>query len=280
MSEHDQAVRMPKMAYFQCFRAIVWREVQRFVHQRGRFIAALVRPIVWLTIFAAGLRPLLELSVNPPYSTNVTYETYITPGLLGMIQLFNGMQSSLSMVYDREMGNMRILLVSPFPRWFLLMSKLAGGVFVSLLQVYSFLFMAWLWGVQLPVAGYIAVMPVLVLTGFMLGSIGLALSSAIRQLENFAGVMNFVIFPTFFLSSALYPLSQMQETNSIIHAISLANPFTQAVELMRYALLLEVEWTALALVMGYCAAFVFLALLAYTPARGMMFRPSGMRRQD
>ena len=279
MSENDQAVRMRKMAYFHCFRAIVWREAQRFVHQRGRFIAALVRPIVWLTIFATGLRSLLDLSVNPPYSTDITYEMYITPGLLGMIQLFNGMQSSLSMVYDREMGNMRTLLVSPFPRWFLLMSKLAGGVFVSLLQVYAFLLIAWLWGVHLPVAGYVAVLPVLVLTGFMLGSVGLALSSGIRQLENFAGVMNFVIFPAFFLSSALYPLSQMQEANSIIYAISLANPFTHAVELIRFALLLQVQWTALGLVTVYCAAFICLALLAYTPARGLTFRPGSMRRQ-
>ena len=72
-----------------------------------------MRPLVWLFIFAAGFRQVLGVSIIPPYETYVLYEVYITPGLMAMIQLFNGMQSSLSMVYDREMGNMRTLLVSP-----------------------------------------------------------------------------------------------------------------------------------------------------------------------
>ncbi|MGA8769393.1 MAG: ABC transporter permease, partial [Rhodomicrobium sp.] len=125
--------------YFVCFKGIVWREGLRFLHQRERFISALVRPLVWLFIFAAGFRQVLGISIIPPYETYILYEVYITPGLLAMIQLFNGMQSSLSMVYDREMGNMRTLLVSPFPRWFLLSSKLLAGTFVSILQVYAFL---------------------------------------------------------------------------------------------------------------------------------------------
>ncbi len=97
------------------------------MHQRERFVSALVRPLVWLFIFAAGFRQVLGVSIIPPYETYVLYEVYITPGLMAMIQLFNGMQSSLSMVYDREMGGMRTLLVSPFPRWFLLSSKLLAG---------------------------------------------------------------------------------------------------------------------------------------------------------
>ena len=67
---------------------------------------------------------MLGLSITPPYQTYVLYEVYVTPGLAGMILLFSGMQSSLSMVYDRETGAMRTLLVSPYPRWFLLGSKL------------------------------------------------------------------------------------------------------------------------------------------------------------
>src|SRR5436305_5416222 len=106
--------------YAICMAGIVWREGLRFLHQRERFISALVRPLVWLFIFAAGFRQVLGVSIIPPYETYVLYEVYITPGLMAMIQLFNGMQSSLSIVYDREMANMRTLLVSPMPRWFLL----------------------------------------------------------------------------------------------------------------------------------------------------------------
>src|ERR671929_1338652 len=136
--------------YAICLKGIVWREALRFLHQRERFVAALVRPLVWLFIFAAGFRQVLGVSIIPPYDTYVLYEVYITPGLMLLIQLFNGMQSSLSMVYDREMGNMRTLLVSPFPRWFLLSAKLIAGTTISLLQVYAFLLVAWLLGVELP----------------------------------------------------------------------------------------------------------------------------------
>ncbi|MBV8744054.1 MAG: ABC transporter permease, partial [Xanthobacteraceae bacterium] len=184
--------------YAICLAGIVWREGLRFLHQRERFISALVRPLVWLFIFAAGFRQVLGVSIIPPYETYVLYEVYITPGLIAMIQLFNGMQSSLSMVYDREMGNMRTLLVSPFPRWYLLSSKLIAGTAVSLLQVYAFLFIAWFWEIEPPPVGYLTVIPALVLSGLMLGALGMLISSVIKQLENFAGVMNFVIFPMFF----------------------------------------------------------------------------------
>ena len=196
---------------------IVWREALRFLHQRERFISALVRPLVWLFIFAAGFRQVLGVSIIPPYETYVLYEVYITPGLVGMIQLFNGMQSSLSMVYDREMGSMRTLLVSPLPRWFLLVSKLLAGVAVSVLQVYAFLLIAWFWEIEPPPLGYLAVLPALILAGLMLGALGLLISSLIKQLENFAGVMNFVIFPMFFASSALYPLWRVQESSPLLY---------------------------------------------------------------
>ena len=119
------AASMPA-GYIACFSGIVWREVLRFLHQRERFLSALVRPLVWLFIFAAGFRQVLGVSIIPPYQTYVLYEVFVTPGLVGMILLFNAMQSSLSMVYDRETGAMRTLLVSPFPRSFLLISKLVG----------------------------------------------------------------------------------------------------------------------------------------------------------
>ena len=164
-----------------------------------------MRPLLWLFIFAAGFRQVLGVSIIPPYKTYVLYEVYITPGLCGMILLFSGMQSSLSMVYDREMGNMRTLLVSPFPRWFLLVSKLLAGVAVSIAQVYVFLFVAWFWDVKAPPLGYLFVLPALFLAGLMLCALGMFLSSMIKQLENFAGVMNFVIFPDVFRLAGALP---------------------------------------------------------------------------
>jgi ABC-2 type transport system permease protein len=247
--------------------AIVKREALRFVHQRERFIAALVRPLVWLLVFAAGFRAALGLSIIPPYQTYITYETYIVPGLCGMIMLFNGMQSSLSLVYDREMGSMKLLLTSPLPRWWLLFCKLVGSTAISILQVYAFLAIAAAFDIIMPLAGYLAVLPALIVAGVMLGALGLLLSSFIKQLENFAGVMNFVIFPMFFLSSALYPLWKMAESSELLYTICALNPFTHAVELIRFALYLNFNGPALIWAVLAAVAFTLAALWGYNPAR-------------
>ena len=209
-SNIDRGTGFRPAQYLICLRGIAWREALRFLHQRERFISALVRPLVWLFIFAAGFRQILGVSIIPPYETYVLYEVYVTPGLMAMIQLFNGMQSSLSMVYDREMGNMRMLL-----------------------------------------------------------------SSAIRQLENFAGVMNFVIFPMFFASSALYPLWLVQQSSPVVYTICRLNPFTYAVELIRFALYMRIDWTSLVVVLVMTIVFTTGAIVAYDPARGLIARRGG-----
>jgi ABC-2 type transport system permease protein len=264
--------RLGPAGYLVCFAGILTREMLRFLHQRERFVSSLVRPLLWLFIFAAGFRQVLGVSIIPPYRTYVLYEVYITPGLCGMILLFSGMQSSLSMVYDREMGNMRTLLVSPFPRWFLLVSKLLAGVIVAIAQVYVFLAVAWFWNVKAPVAGYLLVLPALFLSGLMLGALGMLLSSLVKQLENFSGVMNFVIFPMYFASAALYPLWRVQESSPLLYKICLANPFTYAVELIRFAFYGRIEWLSLGVVCGCTLLFLGGAILAYDPARGLMTR--------
>ena len=261
--------------YWRALWGIIWRELFRFVTQRERFVSALVRPLVWLFVFAAGFRSALGLAISPPYETYILYEVYITPGLCGMIQLFNGMQSSLSMVYDREMGSMRVLMVCPLPRWFLLLSKLLAGVGVSVLQVYVFLAIAWFYDIKAPWQGYLGVMPALLLSGLMLGALGLLLSSFIKQLENFAGVMNFVIFPMFFMSTALYPLWKVKESSALLADLSQYNPFSQAVELIRFALYGQLNREALVYTALAFIVFMVAAIIGYNPSKGMMVRKGG-----
>ena len=263
---------MRPIHYLRCFGGIANRESLRFLNQRGRFFSALVRPLVWLAIFATGFHFVLGVSIIPPYETYVPYAVYIAPGLIAMILMFNGMLSSLSMVYDREMGSMRILMVSPLPRWFLLTAKLLAGVIVSVLQAYAFLAIALIWEIEPPWYGYITVLPALVLSGLMLGALGLLLSSAIRQLENFASVMNFVIFPMFFASSALYPLWHVKEASLLLYYICEINPFTHAVELIRFALYGQLEPTSAVVLVAATAIFLTLAVYGYDPAKGLMAR--------
>lgn len=263
---------MTAAGWFRCFIGICWREGLRFIQQRSRFISALVRPLIWLFVFAAGFRSVLGVSIVPPYETYILYDEYIVPGLIAMIQLFNGMQSSLSMVYDREVGSMRVLLTSPVPRWFLLVSKLLAGTLLSLPQIYVFLLIAWLYGIEPPPLGYLTVIPALILSGLMLGALGLLLSSMIRQLENFAGVMNFIIFPMFFASSALYPLWKIEEASPLLHDICAFNPFTYAVESIRFMLYEKFDPFSMEMVAGFLVVFLGGAIAAYDPAKGLIAR--------
>jgi ABC-2 type transport system permease protein len=252
--------------------AITRREIWRFLQQRGRFVSALVRPLLWLIVFAAGFRSVLGVSIIPPYTTYVTYETYVLPGLLGMVLLFAGMQSSLSMVYDREVGSMRVLLTSPLPRWFALMAKLLAGTLVAVAQAYALLVIARLYGVRFPATGFITVLPALILVGLALGAVGLLLSSLIQQLENFAGVMNFVIFPLFFLSSALYPLWRMKEASLQLYWLCAVNPFTHGIELIRFALYGKINGLALTVIIATLVVFAFAAIISYDPRTALVKR--------
>lgn len=252
---------------------VMIREALRFVRQKERFFGALVRPLIWLFVFAAGFRAALGIAIIPPYQTYIPYDVYIVPGLLGMIQLFNGMQGSLSMVYDREMGSMKVLLTSPAPRAWLLFCRLLAGVAVSLLQAGGFIAVVAAYGIDLPGWGAVTVIPALIANGVMLGALGLLLASRIRQLENFAGVMNFVVFPVFFLSSALYPLYRMQESSETLYWLCRLNPFTHGVELIRFALYGQINGEALAASVGAAAVFLTAALFGYSPTRGL--KPRG-----
>lgn len=263
---------MPRHAVLAAY-AVSTREVVKFFYQRGRLFSALVRPALWLVVFAAGFQNVFGVSIIEPYSTYVEYQEYIIPGLLGIVLLFHGMQSSLSMVYDREMGMMRLLLTAPLPRWYLLFCKLVAGMVLSLLQAYAFMVVALIFGVQIPWMGWLYILPAMMVGGLMVGSIGLLLSVYTRQLENFAGMMNFVIFPMFFLSTSLYPLWRLREAGAdIVYWLALFNPFTHAVELVRFAAYGKINWVSLAVVLGCASVFFMLAAVGYDPQRGFIRR--------
>ncbi|MFW7380573.1 MAG: ABC transporter permease [Oligoflexus sp.] len=249
---------------FRAMKGILTRELYRYLQQKTRFFAALVRPMLWLLVFGTGFRNVLELSVLEPYGTPIPYHQYLIPGLVAMIFLFNGMQSSLSMVYDRELGVMRLLLTAPLPRWYLILGKLIASTTVSILQAYLFLLVCLFAGYLSLGLNLIIILPFFVLCGLLLAAVGLVLSIYIQQIENFAGAMNFVIFPMFFLSSALYPLSQINENSVAMYWLTMINPFTHVVELLRFGLYGQVESSALFIVMAYASLFVFVGIKGYS----------------
>ncbi|MEY8879177.1 MAG: ABC transporter permease [Leptothrix sp. (in: b-proteobacteria)] len=256
--------------YLQAMWAIVERELAKFLRQTGRLVSALVRPLLWLAVFAAGFRNVFGVAIAEPYDTYIPYDVYIAPGLIGMVLLFNGMQSSLAMVYDREMGLMRLLLTAPLPRSWILLSKLVATAVLSLVQALAFVLIAALLGTELPL-GWATLHAVLaaVCAALMLGALGLLLSVHIKQLENFAGTMNFVIFPMYFMSTALYPLWKLEESGAAwVYQVARFNPFTHAVEWMRFALYGKDPGVSPWIVLGTLVLCFGLASWGYDPQRG------------
>jgi ABC-2 type transport system permease protein len=255
----------------QALWAIVQRELMKFARQYGRLVSALVRPLLWLAVFAAGFRNVFGVAIVEPYDTYIPYDVYIAPGLVGMVLLFNGMQSSLAMVYDREMGLMRLLLTAPLPRWWILFAKLCATAVLSLAQAAAFVAVAWLLGTELPLFGAHTphVLLAAVCGALMLGALGLLLSVHVKQLENFAGTMNFVIFPMYFMSTALYPLWKLEESGANwVYQIARFNPFTHAVEWLRFALYDKDPGASPYVVLGMLVACFALAAWGYDPQRG------------
>ena len=245
------------------------REIAKFLRQRERLLSALVRPSLWLIVIASGLHDLLGVSIIAPYRSYTPYQEYILPGLLGMVVLFQAMQSALSLVYDKESGVMRVMLVTPLPRSFLLFAKILAATVLGLVQCAAFLAVAAAFGIHLPWATIALIIPSLLMTGLMLGAIGLVVSVYTRQIENFAGMMNFVIFPMFFLSSALYPLWKLREAGAkSIYWLALCNPFTHAVELIRFAAYGQFNAVSCAVVVGVGLVAFALAARGYNPLIG------------
>ena len=257
--------------------AVVRRDTLRFFKQTSRLVSAIVRPALWLLVFAAGFQNVLGVSITPPYETYIPYDVYMAPGLLGMVLLFQGMQSSLSLVFDREVGLLRLLLTSPFPRAYLLFVKLVAGTILGVLQALVFLGIARLAGVDLPNLAFLTVIPALVLGGFTLASLGLLLSVYVKRLENYAGAMNFVIFPSFFFSTALYPLWKIAESGAlwIVYGAKL-NPFTSVVEMIRFALYAQINWQAVAITVVVGMIAFMIAARGYDPQRGVL----GLKNQE
>jgi ABC-2 type transport system permease protein len=243
--------------------------LSKFFRQRERLLSSLVRPLLWLLVFATGMHDLLGVSIIPPYRTYTPYQEYVLPGLIGVVVLFQSMQSALSLVYDREAGVMRVMLVTPLPRAWLLFAKIVAAATLALGQAMAFLAVAALLGIHMPWTTVWFAIPAALLAGLMLGAIGLLVTVYTRQIENFAGMMNFVIFPMFFLSSALYPLWKLRESGAeVIWYLSMINPFTHAVELIRFAAYGQVNWVALAVVAGTTLVAFALAVRGYNPLIG------------
>jgi ABC-2 type transport system permease protein len=207
---------------------VVVRELIRFWRQRGRLIATFARPMLWLVVIGAGFSKLV------PTQGTVSYRQFLLPGLFGMVILFSTMLTALATVHDREFGPIRMLLIAPLPRSLTVFAKTAGAAILGLIQCILLFPLIWILGLRPSVTDMLQLIGAIALTSLALASLGMVIASRMRSIENFAGIMNFLMFPMFFLSSALYPATLLP---GWLQPLVRCNPLAYGIDLMRHPLL-------------------------------------------
>jgi ABC-2 type transport system permease protein len=215
---------------------VVWhRELLRFRRNRLRMVTSVVQPLLFLFILGSGLSNML------PSSNGVNFKTFMFPGIIAMTVFFTALSSALSIVWDREFGFMREMLVAPARRGAIVIGKCAGGATVATLQGAVILALAGV--VKVPYAPSLLVTLVaeMVLMAVSLTALGLLLASRMKQVESFMAVMNFVMLPMFFLSGAIFPPKGLPGWLALITKF---DPLTYAVDPVRRAVFAHVHASA------------------------------------
>jgi len=239
--------------------AVLEREVVRMFRQRTRLISAMVRPLIWLFVIGAGFGAVLG------QASGVSYQQFLIPGVLGLTMLFGAMLAALTMVYDKESGVMRMLVVAPFAHYWIVIAKMLAAALAAVLQALLLLILLAVLGTLGAETRFGLLALGLIATSLACAGIGMLVAAFTRTLDNFAAIMNFVIFPVFFLSGSLYPVNRLP---AILKAVSLANPYTYGVDLLKHATLGVLPsgmgadfrvWVDLAVLAGFTLAALLIA---------------------
>jgi ABC-2 type transport system permease protein len=200
------------------------RDLIRFVRERAQMYGSLARTVVWLFILGAGLRGVVQVP------SGVSYLAFVFPGMLAMAVIFSSLQSAVGIIFDREFGFLKEILVAPVPRTSIVLGKaLAGAVIATVQGAVIFLF-APLAGVSLTVFNVLGCLAVMLLAGLGLTAVGIFFASRMTSFEGFGTINNFVVLPLYFASGAQFPL---ELAPSWLRAIAHANPLAYAVDLLR-----------------------------------------------
>ena len=212
---------------FNAIYVIVAREFKKFIREKSRLISAIARPVLWLFIVGAGISRLV------PRDTGVPYTQFIFPGIIGMTMLFSSIFSSISIIWDKEFGFMKEILVAPVSRLSIVVGKALSGTIVSTIQAVIILALFPFLGFELSIIQVAAIIFICASVSFCISAFGIVLASFYDSYESFSVIMNFIIMPMFFLSGAMYPVKLLPD---ILKIVAKVNPLTYGIDALKHVI--------------------------------------------
>lgn len=238
----------------------IWRrENIRFLRYRSRIVTSVVTPLLWLVVFGTGFGAAVRFG-----GIAGGYQAFLFPGIIGMTVLFSSLFSGVSVIMDRQYGFLKEMFVAPISRSSIVFGKALGASTTAMIQGTIILLLAFLLNIQLTVLGFIAAMIIMIIMSLGLVGIGLFISAFMESMEGFNLIMNFVVMPMFFLSGALFPISNLPEW---LTAAVYIDPLTYGVDALRYAILGKSAipiYIDVAVIMVFAVIMIFLSAYAFT----------------
>lgn len=211
----------------------IWsRDVIRFSRNRARIVASLGQPLLFLFVFGAGLSP----AMSGLAEGNLKFEQFMFPGILAMAVLFTAIFAAVSIVWDREFGFLKEVMVAPVSRVAVALGKLAGGSTVAMFQGSLVLLFAPLLGIKLTLDQALILIGLMLLLAVVMSALGILVAARQRSMEGFQVIMNFIMLPMFFLSGAFFPLNGVPIWMELLAKV---NPVTYGVDPLRQVALRE-----------------------------------------
>jgi len=241
---------------------VIWlRDIKRFFRDRPRIIGSMAQPAIFLFILGSGIASSFKIFGE---GSGKDFLPFMFPGIIGMTVLFTSFFSAVSIIWDREFGFLKEILVSPISRTSIVIGKILGGSTIAMAQGSIILIFAPFLKIPITFSSILKLIPIVFLTAACISSLGIVLASKLKTMQSFQVITNFMLMPMFFLSGALFPLVNAPKWMAVISKI---NPLSYGVDAMRFVLLKD---TAVQLYPLHIDIFVLIAMTIATSTVAML----------
>ncbi|MGI9951518.1 ABC transporter permease [Moorellaceae bacterium AZ2] len=245
---------------------IWYREALRLVRERSRLIGMIGQPLLYLLVVGQGISSAMGFR-GAPAGLPLNYVQFMYPGILAMSVLFTSVFSGISIIWDREFGFLKEVLVAPVPRWATAVGKVLGGSTVAMAQACILLFLAPLAQVSLNFIVIVELLAILFLISLALTSFGVAIASHMQTMEGFQMIMNFLVMPLYFLSGAMFPMQSVPQWMALLMRL---DPLTYGVDALRRIIYTGADPQVITFLVRYDLKTDLSVLLIMTIALGIL----------